>query len=314
MRVRDLKYRLSRTHGYSADELGRILDKKELIQALAFEEHKERQKSQDKLKRFVLMRGILFSVIAVVLVWCWPILKHVWEVAAINFVVYTDRKRHEVRRCFELKSKLGMVGVLLMAIFDVLQVWLSTSVILSWFMSSKYFFPMPNISVKPAQFMGTQVSNGPMGQYGLNVGPMVLTWGMRFVYGRIEAWAGRQFALAHREQRNEARQYESTEDRASRKAARKVAKLAAKEEASRQQYQEEQLRRRQAADQATQTLFPSQGAPKIQKEQDEEQEQQPTKEQARDAAARAAEHRMDEKARAEFQEQMEEDFTIDDLD
>ena len=37
MRVRDIKRRLSLSHGYSADELGRILDKAELIQALSFE-------------------------------------------------------------------------------------------------------------------------------------------------------------------------------------------------------------------------------------------------------------------------------------
>ena len=74
MRVRDIKRRLSRTHGYSADEVGRMLDKKELIQALAFEEHKDREKELEKVKRFVVIRGIVVAVIAVIVVLGWPIL------------------------------------------------------------------------------------------------------------------------------------------------------------------------------------------------------------------------------------------------
>ena len=47
LRVRDIKRRLSRTHGYGADELARMLDKKELINALAYEEHRQRQKDDE---------------------------------------------------------------------------------------------------------------------------------------------------------------------------------------------------------------------------------------------------------------------------
>ena len=125
MRVRDIKRRLSLNHGYSADELGAILDKKELIQLLAFEEHKIRQKQNDEIRRYLIQRGILFAVVIIVITACWPIFQHLWDVASVNFVVYTDRKKHEVQRCRELKSIAGMMGVFVMSIIDILQVWLT---------------------------------------------------------------------------------------------------------------------------------------------------------------------------------------------
>ena len=255
MRVRDIKRRLSRKHGYSAEELGRILDKKELIEALSFEEHKERRKEQDKIKRFLVIRGIIAALIAVVIVMGWPVWTHLWEVASINFVVYTDRKRHEASRCLELRSKTGMVGVLIMAIIDILQLWLTLSIMLSWFMSSRYFFPTPNFSIRPAQFMGGPIAHGPLAKYGVNVGPMVLTWMFRFFSARVEAWTGRALSRAHRQQRKEAKQWEDPEERKARKAARRAAKQAAREEEERKRREEEAARRRKAADDATLSLF-----------------------------------------------------------
>lgn len=292
MRVRDIKRRLTREHGYSADELGRILDKKELIQALSFEEHKEKQKEQDKLKRFLIIRGILTAAIAVVIVGGWPLWSHLYEVVCVNLVVYTDRKRHEAGRCFELRSKMGFIGILLMAVMDVLQFWLSTSVLLSWVTTSKYFFPMPSLSIRPAQFMGGQVASGPMAKYGFNVGPMVITWVFRFVASRMEAWTGRQLANAHRSQRKDAKQWESSEERAARKAARRAAKKEARVEAEKQVAAEEAARRRKASADATETLFPTN---KVVKEETPEHQ------------------RVTEESRKEFQEQME-SFNMDELD
>jgi hypothetical protein len=292
MRVRDIKRRLTRQHGYSADELGRILDKKELIQALSFEEHKEKQKEQEKLKRFLVIRGIVTATIAVVIVGGWSLWSHIYEVVCVNLVVYTDRKRHEASRCFELKSKMGFIGILLMAIMDILQLWLSASVLLSWMTSSKFFFPMPNLPVRPAQFMGGQVASGPMAKYGINIGPMAITWGFRFVASRLEAWTGRQLANAHRAQRKEAKQWESAEERAARKATRRAAKKEAREEAEKQVAAEEVERRRKAAADATDMLFPTE---KVDKEDTPEHQ------------------RVTEESRKEFQEQME-SFNMDELD
>ena len=258
MRVRDIKRRLARTHGYSADELGRMLDKKELIHALSFEEHKEREKEQYKLKRFLVIRGIMVALLAVVVVIGWPLLQQLYEVASVNFVVYTDRKRHEASRCIELRSVDGAVGVILMAFLDILQVWLSTSVLLSWFTSSKYFFPTPSLPVRPAQFMGDKVASGPLASYGINVGPMAVTWALRFVYGRLESFTGRALSRAYQKRKKESRDSESTEARAARKAARKAAKKAAREEAERKRREQEEAeakRRRETADEATEKLF-----------------------------------------------------------
>lgn len=234
MRVRDIKRRLSRTHGYSADELARMLDKKELINALAFEEHKTRQLQQGHQKRYLVKRSIIAALVAVAVVLCWPLLSHALEVAMVNFVVYTDRKQHEAKRCWELKSGLGFVGIILMFFMDILQIWLSFSILLSWVTTSKYLFPLPRLPINPAQLLGGEVARGPLSRYGLNIAPMAVSWALRFTNSTIEAWTGRALAKAQREMKQKQRANETQqerEERRARKASRKAAKQAAKEQA-----------------------------------------------------------------------------------
>ena len=88
---------------------------------------------------------------AVALVMFWPLLKTAWDVASVNFVVYTDRKRHEARTCYEHRSGWGALGVLCMFVVDMLSLWLSASILMSWVVGrNKYSFPMPSIPVRPA--------------------------------------------------------------------------------------------------------------------------------------------------------------------
>ena len=230
MRVRDIKRRLSRNHGYSAEEVGRMLDKKELVQALAFEEEKLRLAAEADLKRELLKQGILIALVAVLLVMCWPLLQRAYEIALVNFEVYTDRKKLEARRCWELRTYAGMLGVVLMTCIDFLNVWLTASVILSWVMTSKYFFPVPSLPVRPAQLMGGQMSKTSLANYGINLGPMAVTWGLRFLHRRIELWTGKAMSRAYKAQRKAARQAETPEERATRRAARRAAKQAAREQ------------------------------------------------------------------------------------
>ena len=203
MRVRDLKRRLARQHGYSAEELGRMIDKKELIQALAFEEEKVRLESVQALQRTVLHRGILWALVAIVITILWPVIQQGKDVLMVNVVVYTDRKTHEVKRCWELHSPLAAVGVAIMLVLDLLQAWLYLSVLLSWFISrNAYFFPIPNIPIRPADFMGGDARKA-FGGYGINVGSMAVTWGLRFVHGRVEGWTGRVMLKAQKKLRKE---------------------------------------------------------------------------------------------------------------
>lgn len=285
LRVRDIKRQLARSHGYSADELGKMLDKKELIQALSFEEHKERQKEKERLNRFLVIRGIIVSLVAVVVVLFLPLWKQIFEVGHVNFVVYTDRKRHEASRCIELRSFEGVIGVLLMAILDILSFWLSASILLSWFTTSRYFFPTPSLPVRPAQFMGGKVASGPLASYGVNVGPMAVSWVLRYVAGKLEIFTGRALSRAYQRQKKQARDWETPEDREARKAARKAAKKAAREEEKLKQQEQEEAeakRRKEAADQATEQLF-------------------------------GKNDNVREESKKEFQEQMD-NFDIDDLD
>ncbi|KAG7365538.1 hypothetical protein IV203_038742 [Nitzschia inconspicua] len=258
MRVRDIKRRLARTHGYGADELAKMLDKQELISALWGEEYKEYQKVKSKRQRQVIIEGIWTALIGVVILVGWPLWKHVYEVAMVNWVVYTDRKLLEIQKCRDYKSMAASIGVVLMIAVDVLQLWLSVSVLLSWVMTSKYFFPMPTLAIRPAQFMGEKVAHGPMGRYGMNVAPMAITWTLRFVRTQVESYTAKALSNAYQQQKKESRANETEEERAARKAARKAAKRLAKEEAAQKELERQQQQaqfRKEMADQASQQLF-----------------------------------------------------------
>ena len=272
MRVRDIKRRLIRHHAYSPDEIAKMLDKKELIQALAFEEHKDRQADLDKSNRELRWKGIIGAVLVGAIMLFWPLLKHLYEVAMINFVVYTDRKRYEAARCLELKCVQGGIGVLLMGILDLLQIWLTLSVLLSWVMTSKYFFPLPNIPIRPAALMGGPISQGPLSMYGINVGPMVVTWSFRFLHGLLEGWVGRRLQASMKRQRQQERADESPGAKAARKMAKK-----AKKEGERRQREDEERRLREMFMPRQSEQFPAEDVPQA--------------EDRREAAAQAAELR-----------------------
>mmetsp|Transcript_45517 Transcript_45517/g.110748 ORF Transcript_45517/g.110748 Transcript_45517/m.110748 type:complete len:517 (-) Transcript_45517:37-1587(-) len=263
MRVRDLKWRLKRRHGYSAEEVGRMIDKKDLIRALIREEDKQRSKERAAFQRYLFWRAVGFTIVAVVVVMGWPVWTHVWEVGNVNLTVYIDRKWLEAKRCVEYKSFWGMVGVVLMGIVDCLQLWMSLSILATWLITrtpqnSHWFFPIPNLPLRPGQFMGDKVANGPLGGYGLNIAPMAIGWAMRFVQAQLEGFTGRSLSKARTHQRKEADMWRSDDDKAARKEARKAARKAAKEEL-RQKQEEERLkelqRRKEAAEKATADLF-----------------------------------------------------------
>ena len=180
-------------------------------------------------------------------------------------------------------------------------------------MRSDYFFPTPNLAVRPAQFMGEQIAKSKASKYGMNVGPMVVTWIMRFVYTRVETYTGQALSHAYQKQRRAARQWESPEDRAARKAAKKAAKKAAREESLRQEQEAEQaelLRRQQAATAAHENLFgpaftrASTSADISNHDHHREQKQSPEQEE---------DDRIDESLQKEFQDQIN-NLDMDDLD
>jgi hypothetical protein len=94
MRARDIKRRLARSHGYDPDELSRMIDKKELINALSYEEHKVYQQEADRRKWRRFKATVIYTCVAVLAVMFWPLLRHAFEVAHVNFVVYTGDQDH----------------------------------------------------------------------------------------------------------------------------------------------------------------------------------------------------------------------------
>ena len=150
---------------------------------------------------------------------------------------YLDKKRYEVSRIREFRSIKALFGLFLVFIVDSLQLWLTTTVILSWVMKSKYFFPVPNIPIRPAEMITTASGNkggaGPLGNYGLNVGPMAISWLFRFVNGRLEQFMGKALSDANKRQRKQkkaAKKAQEKEEAAVAKAERKAARKARRAE------------------------------------------------------------------------------------
>jgi hypothetical protein len=103
MRARDIKRRLARYHGYGADELARMIDKTDLINKLSFEEHKIYQQELERRKWRNFKTTVIYTCVAVMVVMFWPVIKHAWEVAHVNFVVYTGK----TIQCATYRKKLS---------------------------------------------------------------------------------------------------------------------------------------------------------------------------------------------------------------
>lgn len=118
----------------------------------------------------------------------------------------------------------------LLIIIDMLSFWLSASVLLSWVVSSrsKWMFPMPSLSVRPAQLLTPKGGDaGALGNYGINVGPMVVSFLLRFLAGKVETRIGNAMSEAlKRQKRREKDQSKRRrkEERAKEKLAREEAK------------------------------------------------------------------------------------------
>ena len=108
-------------------------------------------------------------------------------------------------------------------------------------MSSKYFFPTPNIPIRPAQLLTpTGGDAGALGQYGINVGPMIIRFGIKFVSGKVENMIGRAIQQCQRnikrkekELLKKMRKEEKAKDKAARKEAKRLAKIAKQERIAR---------------------------------------------------------------------------------
>ena len=263
LRVRDIKRRLARSHGYGADELARMLDKKDLIAALSKEETTLRQKYRNEQRRKLFWKGLFVALLCVVAIVGWPLWAQLTEVMAVNWEVYYDRKKHEIGQCLEFRSAKGTIGVILLGILDGIRFWLSVTVLLSWVLPSespyrRYMFPIPSFAIRPGQFMGEKVAKGPLGNYGMNIAPMALSWSIGFVRSKLEYWTGKALSAASKLRRKEARSGETNEERKARKVAKKAAKRAAAEEQERKQqeaWKEEMERRKEMAQKASEELY-----------------------------------------------------------
>ena len=78
------------------------------------------------------------------------------------------------------------------------------------------------------------MAQSSLANYGINVGPMFISWALRFMNRQVEDWTGKAMVRAQKAQRKAARANETPEEKASRRAARKLAKKEAQERSAAQ--------------------------------------------------------------------------------
>mmetsp|Transcript_22323 Transcript_22323/g.33494 ORF Transcript_22323/g.33494 Transcript_22323/m.33494 type:complete len:300 (-) Transcript_22323:92-991(-) len=231
-----------------------MIHKSELIHALSQEVYLEESKKRSETNRKRIWHIAITLAIAVGLYALSPLWIQAYDVISVNIVVYTDRKFHEASRCFELRSVMGFLGYFLMTVTECLSFWLSISVLLSWFVkrneyNQHYFFPIPNIPIRPGALLNSATGGDPskmtgLAGYAINCGPMAISWFLKFINGIIQNFMGRALARAQKRKkqaRKEKKKSKKTpEERAARKAEKAVRKAEREAKAAQMKEVEEQ--------------------------------------------------------------------------
>jgi hypothetical protein len=89
MRPKEIKRQLARKYGYSAETLAQMINKKDLVESLAYELHKDDEIKSKKRKSENLRKTIMVTLAVIVLFTFWPLIQKVIEIFQVNFVVYT---------------------------------------------------------------------------------------------------------------------------------------------------------------------------------------------------------------------------------
>lgn len=136
-------------------------------------------------------------------------------------IISTDKKKYEINTCISHKSIKACIGILITFCIDLLQLWLSVSILASWILpSNKYMFPTPSIPIRPAAVLtslssasGNASSDSPLNKYGINVGPMIISWLFRYGKGKVEYWVGKVLAKKMRKDQKKVRKEEKKREK-----------------------------------------------------------------------------------------------------
>jgi hypothetical protein len=95
LRAREIKRRLVRKHGYTSEEVAQMIDKKILIETLAYEEHLRLQKRNSDKQRRRLQKSIVIALFTVAVILFWPLIqmaiRQLYEIVSVNSIIYTGQ-------------------------------------------------------------------------------------------------------------------------------------------------------------------------------------------------------------------------------
>lgn len=123
-------------------------------------------------------------------------------------------------------------------------------------MKSEYFFPVPYIPIRPAELLATAAgasgNANALGNYGINIGPMIISWFFRYMNGKLENFMGRSLQQRMNEINKEKRKATKAEQKEVRRQQEEILRQERKE-ARRVRRAERELKKQEAAS-ATETV------------------------------------------------------------
>jgi hypothetical protein len=191
MRVRDLKLHLLKL-GASESEVARRLDKLELVELALF--YIEKDESREVYNFFFSLFGVVIVIYVI-----WELIKY-FHVSQLILAYFRPalHKLPSLRYSLKKKLPLAILFLLLSILFDIYEIYVQISILLSWILPSQNVlsqFLAPTLSF-PVSLPGR---DGSAFNTGLNIGPMITIWISNFIKSRLESRAASIVMGHHRD-------------------------------------------------------------------------------------------------------------------
>jgi hypothetical protein len=190
LRTKDIKKILLEL-GIDRNEINKHLDKDELIALVQETIQKQVSQRDEDLKFHYYTKIAIYSLIIILITLFY---KHILAIILStgqslwgDYWIFTEKFKL-VRQCIKYRILLALLAISTSCIIDVAIPLIHISTLLSWVIPSssflrQYLFPTPHFPISPHSILG----RGPT--TGLNIGPMVFLWVLKYSKDKLENFA-----------------------------------------------------------------------------------------------------------------------------